>query len=267
MHNFFLNIGRWSVQIQSCCPCSTTLLTVPGIYPDPDLSIEIVYPDSPKTSVSNFFKDNGLTKGMLLRDSHGIRRIVLWSDIEGWYDDPTNFELSMLRAFYTLAQDSLYRSIIIHSCAILRDGFAYMFLGPSGSGKTTVASLSLNQGILLHDELIILDDESHGLSVQGTPFHTTMPVEIHRSAPLRAAFFLKHGGSLNFQPMKHTDVFMQMMKQIVPPESFDLSGFLMDYNQINTIMDINTRLANTIPFYAMEFSPDSDFWKGIESLA
>ncbi len=83
------------------------------------------------------------------------------------------------------------KSILVHSCAVVKDGYAYIFTGRSGSGKTTIANLSITEGIILHDEFVIIHKDNKKLLVQGTPFHTKLPVNTELSAPLKAVFFLK----------------------------------------------------------------------------
>ncbi len=59
--------------------------------------------------------------------------------------------------------------LLFHSAGILRQGCAYLFFGPSGTGKTTV-SRSVDAGMVLNDDLVLLLPEKGRWHVHATPF-------------------------------------------------------------------------------------------------
>ncbi|MGQ9611032.1 MAG: hypothetical protein ACUVWN_17175, partial [bacterium] len=189
-----------------------------GEHSKPDLIISILPHNTTKkfpAEAQKFTKDNGLTEGFFFLDNHGNKNITLLSSKKDSFLDNGYLELMLLRAFYTLSQQNNEKSILLHSCAVIKDSFAYIFTGKSGSGKTTIANLSINKGVILHDEFVIIH-KNNNLLVQGTPFHTKLPINTELSAPLKAVFFLKHGEELKICNVQHSQAFIELMKQTVP---------------------------------------------------
>ena len=269
MYEFFLNIGKWNIQVRSRYPCPEDLYSVRGTYHDPDLVLEIVFPDDVRKGVfkkaQEFTIENGLVHGLAYSE-RGTNCIRVWSENKCRHVGFSRLESLLARVFYTLSGKEGYRSFLVHASAVARDNLGYVFLGPSGSGKTTVASRSLNEGILLHDEIVILHARDEYLYIQGGPFHTKLPVNTKLLVPLAAMFFLKQGNSLSIQPVKPSNVFVYLLNQIVPPMSFDLNAFQINNVQMDAVWDLNTRLVNTIPGYTLEFSLEDKFWSAIETL-
>lgn len=269
MVSFFLNVGKWIIQVRSPYNCYGDLLIRHGEHREPDLIIQIVPNNEPKefpAEAQKFTKDGGLTKGLFFLDSSGRKIITLFSEKKELFCDPGYLELMLLRAFYTLSWQNGERNILIHSCAVAKDGYAYIFTGRSGSGKTTIANLSITEGTILHDEFVIIRKDSDKVLVQGTPFHSKLPVNTELSAPLKAVFFLKHGKELKIDNLNHAQAFIELMKQVVPPEGFDLSEFHISYEHMNNVMDIYASLVKDIPCFYLEFLPNSNFWHIIERI-
>ena len=269
MVSFFLSIGKWIIQVRSFYNCYDNLIIRHGEHREPDLILQIIPNNEPKefpAEVQKFTKDGGLTKGLFFLDSSGRKNITLYLEKKNLFCNIGYLELMLLRAFYTLSWQNDDKSILIHSCAVAKDGYAYIFTGKSGSGKTTLANLSITKGTILHDEFVIIRKDNNKLLVQGTPFHTKLPVNTELSAPLKAVFFLRHGKELKIDNLNHAQAFIELMKQVVPPEGFDLSEFHISYERMNDVMDIYSSLVKDIPCFSMEFLPNSDFWHIIERI-
>ncbi len=269
MTSFFLKIGKWIIQVRSYYHCYGDLIIKPGEHEKPDLILSILPNNTTKkfpAQVQKFSKDGGLTEGFFFLDDSGNKNIVLLSSRNDLFLDTSYLEIMLLRAFYTLSHQNDEKSILVHSCAVIKNDLVYIFTGKSGSGKTTIANLSINKGTILHDEFVVIHKNNNNFLVQGTPFHTKLPVNTELSAPLRAIFFLKHGKELKIYNANNSQAFIELMRQIVPPESFDLNGLHISCKQMNVVMDIYANLVSSVPCYFMEFLPDSSFWHIIERI-
>jgi hypothetical protein len=198
-------------------------------------------------------------------------RVRVWFENEWWYShrEYTALEILLVRAFYTLSRREGYKSLLTHASAVAKDRLGYMFLGPSESGKATVASLPFDGKTLLHDDVVTLHVDGENIYIQGSPFHTRLSVvDTELMVPLVMIFFLERSKRLSIQPLRPSDAYMLMLKQILLPLSFDPIALQMDYARMNTIWDLVKRLVNTIPAYMMEFSLESrqKIWSSIENL-
>jgi hypothetical protein len=60
---------------------------------------------------------------------------------------------------------------LIHSCAVVDDGHAYLFFGHSGAGKTTIARSAMRAGkTVLSDDMNAIDASGNRPSVEKVPF-------------------------------------------------------------------------------------------------
>lgn len=82
-----------------------------------------------------------------------------------------DFFLRLVAGILALRRDG----ILMHTAAVVRDGWAYLFFGHSGSGKTTASRLSAPRQVL-NDDLVLLLPEDGGWAAYGTPF--TNPTQV-----------------------------------------------------------------------------------------
>ena len=88
-----------------------------------------------------------------------------------------------------------YGGMMLHSSAVVADGYAYLFSADSGTGKSTHTSLWLK---LLGDKAYILNDDKPALRcvggevyAYGTPFSGKNDINVNARVPLGAICFIE----------------------------------------------------------------------------
>ena len=120
---------------------------------------------------------------------------------------------------------------------------------------------------MLHDELVVVHSEDSRSFVQGTPFHSDLPIDSKSVFPLEAMFFLKRGRKVSFQPIHTKQAFIQILRQAAPPISFDYDSLQINDAQLDATFDFSKKLAKSVPAYVMEFSLKDSIWPVIETLS
>lgn len=271
MYEFFLRMGKWTIQVRSCYPCPEDIHSTHGLNSEANLILEIVHPDDAYKGffdgAKHFIIYQGSVDGLINSKGNPIL-VRVWFSEEWWasHGEYGALELMLARAFYTLSKREEYRYFLLHASAVAKDNIGYLFLGPPGSGKTTVASMLSRDGILLHDESIILYSDNEHLRIQGGVFHTRMQINNELVVPLNRIFFLKHDKCLSLQRMKPSDLFIKVLKQTLLPLGFDLDALLMSYASVDATWNLNVELINNTPGYILKFSPKDRIWSAIESI-
>ncbi|MDY6958760.1 MAG: hypothetical protein SVK08_06335, partial [Halobacteriota archaeon] len=101
------------------------------------------------------------------------------------------FEQFLFQVYYTLLKErdaeKAKNNYMIHGCAVSKNGQGYLFSGPSESGKSTIAKLSSDLNLdILNDELVILDRNGSGYSIESSPFRGDFTENKSGVVPLRA---------------------------------------------------------------------------------
>lgn len=93
--------------------------------------------------------------------------------------------------------------LMVHSCGILRDGYALLFTGPSGAGKTTISRLMIQHAAaqVLSDDRIVLRPDGGGVRIFGTPWHGDGELSAIGSAQLRAIHVIRHAPEILAEPL------------------------------------------------------------------
>lgn len=150
--------------------------------------------------------------------------------------------------------------LLLHSAGVVHKGAAYLFLGESGSGKSTVCKLFAQDSAftILHDELVSISQTDKGFNVWSTPLNGEMPSNHNKSAPLKAAFFLKHNQENNITRLSGRQAAGQLALCLQPP--FVLKNDEIEYESAESLRTMLV-LAEQIPCYELRFRPERGFWK------
>ncbi len=175
--------------------------------------------------------------------------------------DPLLYPLDELLMVNYLAQG---RGIDIHACGVVSHAFGMAFVGVSGAGKSTIAKLwkSRNAKVLC-DDRIILRKQKGGFRLYGTPWHGDARMAIPDEAPLEGLFFLKQARDNRIVSLSPLDAATRLTVRCFPT-LYRTSG--MEFT-----LDFITELAQTVPCYELQFTPDQraidEVLSHVESLA
>lgn len=95
-----------------------------------------------------------------------------------------------MRFYYKIIK---YKGIMLHSSAVVKDGYAYLFSAPSGTGKSTHTSKwvkSFDDAYILNDDkpAIFLRDKAYA---SGTPFSGKVDLSVNNTVPIKAICFIE----------------------------------------------------------------------------
>lgn len=91
-----------------------------------------------------------------------------------------------------------YNGILLHSSAVVKDNYAYLFSAPSGTGKSTHTSLWLdkfNDAYILNDDkpaILLIDNK---LYAAGTPFSGKCDLSKNEIIPLKGICFIERSSN------------------------------------------------------------------------
>ncbi len=146
--------------------------------------------------------------------------------------------------------------LVLHACGIVKDKKAYVFFGPSESGKSTVAELSEDYTIL-SDDLIVIKRINGSCKVYGTPYWGNLK-ENHGK---KGVFEIKG----LFKLVKDNRTYLKRLSYSQGiAEVLTLPGIPKEYQPLDKLLNISSRLIKEAPCYELHFLPDKTFWKCIE---
>jgi len=170
------------------------------------------------------------------------------------------FEQILYQAFYTAAGQMNYH--LIHSSAVIREGWGYLFFGPSESGKSTVASLSSTYQVI-NDEINIIDLERDTPILRSTPFNGLFRDKKEGSAPLKGVFLLNKAPFHGAEPISGGKAVKALAGEVIPPIGLEE---VIDPMTFPRMMDRASEIAAKVPLFRLDFLPDSGFWDVIKDL-
>ncbi len=161
-------------------------------------------------------------------------------------------------AEYISSGSDFFRKIIprgammLHACAVLADGEAYLFSGRSGVGKTTHAGLwekylGEERVRVLNDDKPVLRFDSGSVTACGTPWCGSAGISINAAAPVRGICFLRQGSRNVIRPLSGAEAVHAILGQTLR----DVDAADMGY-----ILDMTERLIAGVPLYELECLPD-----------
>ncbi|MDY6932296.1 MAG: hypothetical protein SVJ22_10325 [Halobacteriota archaeon] len=178
------------------------------------------------------------------------------------------FEQFLFQVYYTLLKEKDQKkarsNYMIHGCAVSKDGYGYLFSGPSESGKSTIAKLSSDLNLdILNDELVILDRNGSGYSIESSPFRGDFTENKSGVVPLRAIFLIRHGKKNLIRKISATEFVTRFVREVI------YSDTVLSVNSKDTLsemMDFSADLAKNVEYYELQFLPDTSFWESIDEL-
>ena len=154
------------------------------------------------------------------------------------------------------------RALHLHSSAVERDGWAYVFMGHSEAGKSTAALLTREAGIgrILREEMTAVgdltgDDPLLAFTLPSTE-KNRLPVE-PAAVPLSAIYWLVQAEADSV----HTIGLPQQVKHLCSAASIGIRHRTMTVAAI----ELAERLARRVPVKELHFRLAPDFWWAIDS--
>jgi hypothetical protein len=150
--------------------------------------------------------------------------------------------------------------LLLHAAGVVRQGYAYLFPGPSGSGKTTIVRLSPGCHILSDETTGVLLPANGGPpTAYGTPFSGEWGrLGEDVAAPVKALVFPQHASENKVTPLTPSEVFKRLL-----PCVFTYTAW---QPRLQKIFDLAGSLAELAPGYLLQFRPEGEFWRELESL-
>ncbi len=165
--------------------------------------------------------------------------------------------LSLDSCEYLSTGSSFYRQLIrfdgllLHSSAVICDGFAYLFSAPCGTGKSTHTGLWLktfgeDRVQILNDDKPALRREPEGWFAYGTPWSGKTDQNINLRVPLGGVCILARGPENTIEPYGGKEAIFALLAQTSRPWSEEARG---------KVLDLIGRLLEEVPVWHMHCTP------------
>ncbi len=157
--------------------------------------------------------------------------------------------LSTGSSFYS--QLLCFDGLLLHSSAVVMDGWAYLFTAPCGTGKSTHTQLWLkafgDRAYLLNDDKPALRYENGAWFAYGTPWSGKFDISRNVRVPLAGICYLRRAAENVIMPMKGAEAVYCLLEQTARPAGADLRGRLL------ALMD---HLLSDVPVWQMGCNMD-----------
>jgi hypothetical protein len=150
------------------------------------------------------------------------------------------------------------RGVIIHGCAVAKQGGGMLFVGESGAGKSTLATMwDQEKGVeVLSDDRTIVRKQGNDYWMYGTPWHGEARYGSPRAVRLERIFFLRHGQEHSIKQITGIDPVSKFLTCSFPPY-WNPRG--MEFS-----MELFSELAAQVPCEELTFKPERNVVDFIE---
>ena len=193
-----------------------------------------------------------------LTQTTGEPDIVISSDAERFRQRHPH--LSLEDCEYLTTGGSFYRQLVpfngmmLHSSAVVMDGYAYLFSAPCGTGKSTHTSLW--RTTFGEDRVLMLNDDKPALRLEdgrwyayGTPWSGKTAQNINMRVPLGGVCVLARGETNEIAPFGGTMAALALMEQTARPTMLEERGSMLE------LMD---KLLTMVPVWKLKCTPTAE---------
>jgi hypothetical protein len=223
---------------------------------EPDILLQDKIFDCPP--IWTLFRHQGITIIQLFSRRPDLKRTLVlqpgleqaelyFGDGSDRFLDPFHGPVMELLMVNYLAQG---RGVIIHGCAMARQGRGMLFVGESGAGKSTLATMwDKEEGVeVLSDDRTVVRKQGDEYWMYGTPWHGEAKHGSPRAVRLERIFFLRHGA-------EHS---IRKITGIVPVSRFLTCSFPPYWDPQGTefSMELFSDVAAQVPCEELTFKPE-----------
>lgn len=179
---------------------------------------------------------------------------------EEWYCEKNkeHSHLTMEETEYIWSGEEFYLKLLLfggfmlHSSAVVHDGYAYLFSAPSGTGKSTHTNLWLNA---FPDSFILNDDKPAVRLIDGkfyacgTPWSGKHDISKNDLVPVAGLAFLERDTVNHIAPMASTTALFKILSQTVRP---------YDPSFMDKLLDLLDVFIKTVPIHLLGCNMEPD---------
>ena len=168
--------------------------------------------------------------------------------------------LSLDDCEYLATGASFYRQLLkfdgmmLHSSAVIMDGYAYLFSAPCGTGKSTHTTMW--REAFGYDRVLMLNDDKPALRLEdgrwyayGTPWSGKTAQNTNVRVPLGGICVLTRGETNEIVPFGGTQAVLALLEQTARPASMEGRGRLLE---------LVGSLLETVPVWKLKCTPTTD---------
>jgi len=164
-----------------------------------------------------------------------------------------SFGLGTALMLLTAFAGSSHNILLIHACAVARQGWGYAFIAKSGTGKSTQAANWLKEiegTQLLNDDNPILRTMGGVPYIFGSPWSGKTPCYRNRKARLGGIAKIVHDDHNHMEALHPVEAFSYLLASS--------SGMMWDKNVHQADCDIVKRIVECTPMYNLYCLPDGE---------
>ncbi|MBE6958442.1 MAG: hypothetical protein E7447_04750 [Ruminococcaceae bacterium] len=178
----------------------------------------------------------------------------------GWYIKEVQPDLDEETCEYIATGASFFRQLLkfdamfIHSSAVVKDGYAYLFSAPCGTGKSThtalwQAAFGAENAQILNDDKPTVRLENGRWYAYGTPWSGKTSLNINMRVPLGGVCLLSRGETNEIAPYGGAKATLELLEQTSRTGGAAYRGKLLE------LMD---HLITNVPVWKLKCNPTTD---------
>ena len=155
----------------------------------------------------------------------------------GFSESDCEYMTTALQFYHHLLR---FDGMILHSSAVVKDGFAFLFSAASGTGKSTHTTLWRKE--FGYDKVLMLNDDKPALRLEngrwyayGTPWSGKTPQNLNMRVPLGGICLLERGEKNEIKPCGGAKTVFNLLQQTVRPAT--ASGRAKVLELLNDLME------------------------------
>lgn len=147
----------------------------------------------------------------------------------------------------------LHKGLLLHSSAVVMDGYAYLFSAPCGTGKSTHTDMWKaafgDAVVMLNDDKPALKKEQDRWYAYGTPWSGKTAQNENMRIPLGGVCVLTRGEQNEIEPYSGAAAIFALLDQTVRPKAANVRGELLE------LLD---DLMSSVPVWKLRCTPTKE---------